>query len=122
MCYKYADILDFPVPMGTALRRLGAGTTFHPSETVEPMPIDKPLCPATKGAIATLANRLRTLHCENSLVAMHLHRIARDLESLADGHATLDCCGCPDCSDSALPIRAGGVATPIMWSAEKSGE
>jgi hypothetical protein len=101
---------------------ISAGTTFHPSEIARPMPIDKPLCPATKGAIATLANRLRTLQCDNSLVAMHLHRIARDLEALADGHATLDCCGCKDCSGDALPVAAGGVAAPIIWSAQECGE
>jgi hypothetical protein len=52
------------------------------------MPDDTPLCPKTRGAIETIARRLRRLPCENSFVAMNLHRVARDLEAIAARHGT----------------------------------
>jgi hypothetical protein len=52
------------------------------------MPDDTPLCPKTLGAIETIARRLRRLPCENSFVAMNLHRVARDLEAIAACHGT----------------------------------
>lgn len=85
------------------------------------MPTDKPLCPATRRAIESLAHRLRILRCDNSLVAMHLHRVARDLEAIADRHATLERCGCRDCA-TGMPVAAGRVAAPIIWSAQDCGE
>jgi hypothetical protein len=53
------------------------------------MPVDQPLCPKTLGAIETIARRLRRLRCDNSLVAMNLHRLARDLEAIAANHGSV---------------------------------
>ncbi len=44
---------------------------------------DLSLCPDARRAIADIADRLRRLPCDNSVVAMDLHRIARELEALA---------------------------------------
>jgi hypothetical protein len=44
---------------------------------------DQGLGPDTRQAIATIADRLRRLPCTDSVVAMDLHRIARELERIA---------------------------------------
>lgn len=41
------------------------------------------MCPDARRQIADIADRLRRLPCDNSVVAMDLHRIARELEALA---------------------------------------
>ena len=86
------------------------------------MPQEPPLCPATKDAIETIARHLRNLPCGNALVAMNLHRVARDLEAIAAGRGTIEANACG--GDMAAPIRlqAGLVAKPTMWSAQQRGE
>ncbi len=44
---------------------------------------DHVVCPDTRHAVATIADRLRRLPCADSVVAMDLHRIARELEKIA---------------------------------------
>jgi len=43
---------------------------------------DRLLSPEARERIAEIADRLRRLPCDNSVVAMDLHRIARELEAL----------------------------------------
>ena len=43
---------------------------------------DRLLSPEARVRIAEIADRLRRLPCDNSVVAMDLHRIARELEAL----------------------------------------
>lgn len=86
------------------------------------MPIDKPLCPATASAIASIARRLRNLPCDNSLVAMNLHRVARDLEAIVAGQGAPDRCGCSGCAAAPGRVEAGFVAPPTLWSAQECRE
>lgn len=44
---------------------------------------DHALGPDTRHVIATIADRLRRLPCTDSVIAMDLHRIARELEKIA---------------------------------------
>ena len=67
---------------------------------------DQPLEPDTRRAIADIAERLRRLPCANSLVAMELHRVARDLEGIVARSVP-----------PANPAAAGAAG-----SAEKGGE
>jgi hypothetical protein len=46
---------------------------------------DPQLSPETHGQLAEIADRLRRLPCDNSIVAMDLHRIAREIEALVAG-------------------------------------
>lgn len=73
------------------------------------IPEDGHLCPATRGAIQTIARRLRDLPCDNSLVAMNLHRIARELEALAAGHGTAETCCCRACAGAPRILEPVGA-------------
>jgi hypothetical protein len=73
------------------------------------IPEDDHLCPATRGAIRTIARRLRDLPCDNSLVAMNLHRLARELEALAAGHGTAEMCRCRGCAGAPRILEAVGA-------------
>ena len=86
------------------------------------MPQEPPLCPITKNAIETIARHLRNLPCDNSLVAMNLHRVARDLEAIATDQATIEACGCNGCVAAPVILPAKLAASPILWSAQKRGE
>ena len=86
------------------------------------MPQEPPLCPVTKDAIETIARRLRNLPCDNSLVAMNLHRVARDLEAITAGHGSIESCCCNGCLGAPIRLQPGLVATPTMWSAQQCGE
>ena len=73
------------------------------------IPEDGNLCPATRGAIQTIARRLRDLPCDNSLVAMNLHRLARELEALAAGHGKAGTCRCRACAGAPLILEPVGA-------------
>jgi hypothetical protein len=70
---------------------------------------DSHLCPATRGAIQTVARRLRDLPCDNSLVAMNLHRLARELEALAAGRGTAEMCRCRGCAGTPRILEPAGA-------------
>lgn len=78
------------------------------------MPQEPPLCPVTKDAIEMIARRLRTLPCDNSLVAMNLHRVARDLEAIATDHAMLEACGCNGCVEAPIRLPAKLASVTIQ--------
>ena len=70
--------------------------------------LDPSLCPTARLAIATIADRLRRLPCDNSLVAMDLHRIARDLEAIVARVTPLGQPAVPAATTSPKPSPALG--------------
>ena len=70
--------------------------------------LDQSLCPTGRLAIATIADRLRRLPCDNSLVAMDLHRIARDLEAIVARVTPLGQPAVPAATPSPKPSPALG--------------